>query len=194
MIKFSYDYGVNRSRQNTMISYCHSLGLGVMMNAWNPDDVMSGSPMMLDSRDIYLLESYLVSNNVYQNLTSWKIKADKCLSYSSSLGVSMACLSTSSTPISPSFSSTQFFSEAWFGTAFYNFNYFQATDIQYSASNNLLYAFQNPISSYGNTWQTNYVQTDSIYHYYRATETFTLQIYGDGATYGYGNLTMSSNG
>ncbi|CAF3208518.1 unnamed protein product [Rotaria sp. Silwood2] len=28
-----YDYGVTRSRQNTMISYCHSLNLGVMMNA-----------------------------------------------------------------------------------------------------------------------------------------------------------------
>ncbi|CAF5224305.1 unnamed protein product, partial [Rotaria magnacalcarata] len=74
-----YDYNVSRSRQNTMISYCHSLNLRVMMNAWNPDDVMSGSPMLLGSDDIYLLESYLISNGNYQSLAAWKIKADKCL-------------------------------------------------------------------------------------------------------------------
>ena len=40
------------------------------MNAWNPDDVMSGSPMLLGSNDIYLLESYLISNGNYQNLAA----------------------------------------------------------------------------------------------------------------------------
>lgn len=164
------------------------------MNAWDPDDVMSGSPMILNSQDFYLLESYLISNNIYQNLTLWKIKADKCLSYSITYGISMACLSTSSTSISSSFSSTQQFSQAWFGTAIYNFQYFQATDIQYSSTNNILYAFNNPISSYGNIWQTDYIQTDSNFHYYRSTDTETLQIYGDGATYGSGNFTILSNG
>ena len=164
------------------------------MNAWNPDDVMSGTPMMLGSGDIYLLESYLVSDNIYQNLTAWKIKADKCLSYESLYGISMACLSTSTTPISSSFGSTQQFSQAWFGTAIYNFDYFQATDIQYSASNNILYAFSNLISSYGSTWQTSAVQTDSNTHYYRSTNTYTVQIYGDGATYGSGNYSLLSSG
>jgi len=177
-----------------MISYCHSLNLQVMMNAWNPDDVMSGTPMLLDSNDIYLLESYLISDNIYQNLTTWKIKADKCLSYALSFGISMACLSTSSTPISSLFGFTQQFSQAWFGTAIYSFNYFQATDFQYSATNNILYAFSNPISSYGNIWQTNYILNDSNTHYYRSTDTYTLQIYGDGATYGSGNSTLLSNG
>lgn len=177
-----------------MINYCHGLNLRVMMNAWNPDDVMSGSSMILDSRDFYLLESYLISNNIYQNLTLWKIKADKCLSYSITYGISMACLATSTTPISSSFGSTQQFNQAWFGTAIYNFDYFQATDIQYSATNNMLYAFNNLISSYGNTWQTNDIQTDAITHYYRSTETYTLHVYGDGISYGYGNATLLSNG
>ncbi|CAF2522553.1 unnamed protein product [Rotaria sp. Silwood2] len=35
-----------------------------MMNTWDPDDVMFGSPMLLDSRNIYLLESYLISNDI----------------------------------------------------------------------------------------------------------------------------------
>ncbi|CAF2233508.1 unnamed protein product, partial [Rotaria magnacalcarata] len=189
-----YDYNVSRSRQNTMISYYHSLNLRVMMNAWNPDDVMSGSSMLLGSDDIYLLESYLISNGNYQSLAAWKIKADKCLSYASLYGISMATLSTSSTPISPSFGLTQQFSQAWFGTVIYNFQYFQATDIQYSASNNVLYAFENLLTSYGNSWQTADVQNDSNIHFYRSTDIYILQIYGDGVTYGNGSFTLLSNG
>ncbi|CAF4966230.1 unnamed protein product, partial [Rotaria magnacalcarata] len=81
---------------------------------------MSGSSMLLGSDDIYLLESYLISNGNYQSLAAWKIKADKCLLYASLYGISMATLSTSSTPISPSFGLTQQFSQAWFGTVIYN--------------------------------------------------------------------------
>lgn len=165
-----------------------------MMNAWNPDDVMSGSPMLLDSRDFYLLESYLISNNNYQNLTFWKTKGDKCLSYSQTYGISMATLSTSSTPISSTFGTTQKFFQAWFGTAIYNFDYFQATDIQYSASNNQLYTFSNPISFYGNTWQTNNIQTNSTTFYYRSTDTHILNIYGDGMSSGSGSASSLSSG
>jgi hypothetical protein len=161
-----------------------------MMNASDPDDVMSGTPMILNSQDFYLLDSYLIKDNIYQNLTLWKIKADKCLAYSNIYGISMACLSTTSGSLLSNFSDTQQFSQAWFGTAIYNFNYFQATDTQY----NTLYAFDNPISYYGNNWQTDYVQTDSINHYYRSTESYTLQIYGDGINYGSGNYTILSNG
>ncbi|CAF2856563.1 unnamed protein product [Rotaria sp. Silwood2] len=189
-----YDFNVTRSRQNTMISYCHALNLRVMINAWDPDDVMSGSSMLLDSRDIYLLESYLISNGTYQDLAAWKIKADKCLSYSNLYGISMATVSTSSTPIPSSFGSTQQFSQAWFGTAMYSFHYFQVTDIEYSANDAMLYAFEYPISSYGNTWQTNDIQNDSNIHYYRSTDTHTLHIYGDGVNYGSGNYSLLSNG
>ena len=185
---------MTRTRQTTMISYCHSLNLGVIMNAWNPDDVFAGSPMVLDSRDMYLLESYLISNGNYQNLTFWKIKADKCFNYAAMYGVSMACLATSTTPISASFGTSQQFSQAWFGAAMYDFDYFQVTDTQHSASNNMLYAFPNPISSYGTYWKTSNVQMNSSTYYYRATDTYVLQLFGDGATYGSGNASMVSNG
>ena len=177
-----------------MISYCHGLNLRVMMNAWNPDDVLSGTPMLLNSNDLYLLESYLISNGNYQNLTIWKIKADKCLSYAISTGVMMACLSTSTTSISASFSSSQQYLQAWFGTAMYNFQYFQATDISYSATNNVLYSFANSITSYGSTWQSNQVDQLSSSHFSRCTNTHCLHIYGDGATSGTGNYTFVSNG
>jgi hypothetical protein len=150
-----------------MISYCHSLKHGVIMNAWNPDDLFAGSPMVLDSRDIYLFESYLISDGVYQNLTLWKTKADQCLNYAIQYGVSMACLATSSAPISASFGTTQQFSQAWYGTSMYGFDYFQATDSQHSSSDNVLYAFSNPISSYGTFWKISGVQIDSSIDRYK---------------------------
>ncbi|CAF2956285.1 unnamed protein product [Rotaria sp. Silwood2] len=96
----------------------------VTMNTWDPDDVMFGSPMLLDSRNIYLLESYLISNGNYKNLMTWKRKADTFLSYSNSFGISMASLSTCSTPILSSYDSTPQLNQARFDTAIYNFHYF----------------------------------------------------------------------
>ena len=164
------------------------------MNGWNPDDVLGGSSVLLDSRDIYMLESYLISAGVYQNLTFWKTKADKCAAYSASLGVEMACLASSTTSISASYGSTQQFSQAWFGTALYNFDYFQATDNFHSSTNNVLYAFANPISFYGNTWPSSDIQNDSLTHYYRSTDTHTVHIYGNGFSSGSGNVSSLSNG
>jgi hypothetical protein len=103
-----------------MIDYCHSLG----MNAWNPDDVLSGENVRMNCDDIYLLESYLISDGNYFPLNDWKIKADKCAAYQKHLGVKMACLSTTKT--------NDQFTQAWFGTVIYNFDYFQATDIKKS--------------------------------------------------------------
>lgn len=37
--EFGYDYGNTRERQNTIVDYCHSKNLFVMVNAWNPDHV-----------------------------------------------------------------------------------------------------------------------------------------------------------
>ncbi|CAF0862878.1 unnamed protein product [Didymodactylos carnosus] len=189
-----YDFNVSRSRQATMFSYCHSLNLNVMVNAWNVDDVLSGSNVQLTSSDIYILESYLISNGVYQSLSAWKTKADKCLQYKQQLGIQIACLSTGTTSISSTFGTTAQFSQAWFGTAMYNFDYFQATDIFYSSSNNQLYFFANLRSSYGTQWQTSYVLNTSSTHYYRSTNLFTLDLYGDGSTYGYGNFSSAQSG
>jgi hypothetical protein len=50
------DCSVTRERQSKMIDYCHSIG----MNAWNPDDVLSGENIQMNSDDIYLLDSYLI--------------------------------------------------------------------------------------------------------------------------------------
>ncbi|CAF3628483.1 unnamed protein product [Rotaria sp. Silwood1] len=179
-----FDYGVTRQRQSNMIQYCHSKNMNVIMNAWNPDDIFSGANVQLNSNDIYLLESYLISNGKYLLLTDWKIKANKCANYQKLLGVKMACLSTPNT--------NDQFTQAWFGTAMYNFDYFQATDITYSASNNKLAFTANPSSSYGSRWQNDTISSNTKNTYFsRSTESWTLSIAGDGASWGYGTFTRN---
>jgi hypothetical protein len=185
-----YDYGTTRARQDTMINYCHQKGLHVIMNAWNPDDVMGGTGVAITSGDTYLLESYLISEGNYTSLTDWKTKADKCAAYQTSLGVKMACLSSGVTPLPSDFNTTDPFTQAWFGAAIYNFDYFQATDENYSASNNTVYYFPNISSAYGTTWRTTSVTDSASVHFYRSTDTWTLHVHGDGATWGYGGFTQ----
>ena len=151
------------------------------MNAWNPDDVMSGPNMTLTSNDIYLLESYLVANNNYTSLTDWKIKANKCANYQNTLGIKMACLSTGNT--------NDQFTQAWFGTAMYNFDYFQNTDYEYSANDNVLSFNPNPSTTYGTTWQSTGVTANTANtNFSRSTESWKLLVSGNGATWGYGTF------
>ncbi len=156
--------------------------MNVIMNAWNPDDVLAGVDVQLNANDIYLLESYLISNGEYSSLTDWKIKADKCADYQKHLGVKMACLSTPKT--------NDQFTQAWFGTAMYNFDYFQATGIHYSSDNNNLIFTANPSSDYGTVWQNDTISYNATAaRFSRSTESWTLSIAGDGATWGYGTFT-----
>jgi hypothetical protein len=165
-----------------MIEYCHSQNMNVIMNAWNPDDVLGGENMQLNEDDIYLLESYLVSNGKYLSLTDWEIKANKSANYQINLGVRMACLSTTKT--------NDQFTQAWFGTAMYNFDYFQTTDIRYSSSNNKLTFTANPSSSYGTIWINDTVASNPTKTYFsRSTDSWILSIAGDGVSWGYGTFT-----
>jgi hypothetical protein len=164
-----------------MIDYCHSAGMNVIMNAWNPDDVFAEGNIRLNSNDIYLLESYLVSDGKYLSLTDWKIKADKCAKYQKSLGVQMACLSTTKT--------NEQFTQAWSATAMYNFDYFQATDENYSPTNNKLAFTANPSSNYGTVWKSDTISSSTDHtRFSRSTESWTLIVAGDGASWGYGTF------
>ncbi|CAF4754314.1 unnamed protein product [Rotaria sp. Silwood2] len=176
-----FDYLVTRQRQSNMIKYSHSKHMSVIMNAWNPDDIFNGTNVQLHSNDIYLLESYLVSNGQYLSLTDWKIKADKCVKYQKRFGTKMACLSTPMT--------NDQFTQTWFGTAIYNFDYFQATEITYSASNNQLTFKPNPSSSYGKFWLSDKISSNTQHSIFsRSTESWTLIVAGDGASWGYGTF------
>lgn len=103
-----YDYQVPRSRLNTLLDYAHNLGMGVMVNAWTPADVMgsavdatynpSGTATHMNSTDFYLLESWIVNTNAYSShngyatMSDIKTRADSAVSYRSTLGVKVTTI------------------------------------------------------------------------------------------------------
>lgn len=152
------------------------------MNAWNPDDVMSRGDVQLNKNDIYLLESYLVANGSYTSLHEWKAKADKCAKYQKDLGIQMACVSSTKTDDQ--------FTLAWFGTAMYNFDYFQATDINYGASDAQLPFRANLHSRYGKIWKSDVITSNTEKtRFSRLTDSRMLSIEGDGVTWGRGKFS-----
>ncbi len=124
---FGYDYYVSRSRQNEAVAYAHSIGLSVIANGWNPDDVFgtdynatynpSQVGTQLNSNDFYLSESYLIMLNDYQNPAEWKYKADLLKNYQNSIGFKI--LSVTTTTATGAYSASKFH-YAWYGAALYN--------------------------------------------------------------------------
>ncbi len=181
-----FDYKVTRDRQNMAINYCRSQDLKVFMNAWNPDDILP----ILNENDYYLAESFLVGHDKYLSLNDWKIKADKCYNYMINKGTKIACVATGGENINADFNKNDKFSMAWIGTAMYNFHYFQATNLIYSANNNMAYYFSNLNDFYGKQLkQKEGIVKENDTHFYRETDTHTLHIYGNGSSQGYGKIT-----
>lgn len=185
-----FDYGVTRERQNVVIQHCRQQNLQIMMNAWDPSDVIGGNSLMGEN-DFYLAESFLVGHDKYFALDAWKKKADACHNYMKTKGVKIVCLATGGENISSTFNTTDKFSLAWIGTAMYNFSYFQMTNFLYSANNNTVYHFPNPSTSYGTIFKDDLPQKDNETHYFRTTDTHTLHIYGNGSTQGSGKLNKN---
>ncbi|MFI9271877.1 hypothetical protein ACIGXM_14320 [Kitasatospora sp. NPDC052896] len=99
-----YDFQVPRARLNAVLDYIHSKGMGAIVNAFNPDDVMSpnidptynpeGLPTHMGTADFYLLESWVVNTTPavgyvdgYAGMFSIKSRADSAVAYRKSLGV-----------------------------------------------------------------------------------------------------------
>lgn len=101
--QFGFDYGLTRTKQNTIVDYAHSKNMKVFVNAWNPDDVFlrsSGKDHRLTSgSDWYLAESHYVLNGNWQSVADWESKSDKMASYKTSSGVNMACITTTTSAL-----------------------------------------------------------------------------------------------
>ena len=99
---YGYDYHTSRSRQNSILSYVHSKGIGAILNAFNADDALgstidatynpTGTPTVAGASDVLLLESW-VCNSVsyaspyYATISDVKTRGDKAIGYRSSLGI-----------------------------------------------------------------------------------------------------------
>lgn len=97
-----YAYHVSRSRQNAIIDYIHSKGVGAILNVFNPDEVLSsavdatynpaGTPTTANGSDVLLLESWVCNSDAYSapyyaTFSDIKTRADKAIGYRTSMGI-----------------------------------------------------------------------------------------------------------
>jgi hypothetical protein len=97
-----YDFHVSRARQNAIISYIHTKGVGAILNAFNADDVLAstvnatynpgGTPTVANSTDVLLLESWVCNTDAYASpyyatFSDIKTRGDGAVAYRNSLGI-----------------------------------------------------------------------------------------------------------
>ncbi len=97
-----YAYHVPRSRQNAIINYIHSKGVGAFLNSFNPDEILSstvdatynpsGTASSANSSDVLLLESWVFNSDAYASpfyatFSDIKTRADAARAYRNSMGI-----------------------------------------------------------------------------------------------------------
>jgi len=202
-----WDFQVNRSRLIEAVEYIHEKDMVVILNAWNPDDVLSGAyneaynpdslPTPLQAGDGYLSESYQITQGECQDLSAWATKADKCLDYKNNLGISIYAVATGDNTGGDSVFE-QKYDYFWWSFIIYGFDYFQYTNFNYSASNgptgepwanNLIF---HPAQS------ANYIYKESIITHTHEDHCHTrptindeeVYIIGDGQMWGKGGISQ----
>ena len=177
-----YDYGVDRSRQNTLIDYTHSQGLKVFVNAWNPNDVFADDPdpTHLQAGDWYLAESHPVANGHFSDLNDWWNKSQLLDTYRAQTGVQIATISTGSDSYS-GWANQAVFRQALWANYLFAFDGFGFTNSQYSASGsgaNRLRALPPVATNIGTTY-LGPPQTTTANSYTRLTDKGTIFVFGD---------------
>jgi len=181
-----FDFHVSRERQNTLVNYSHSKGLSVMLNAWNPDDVLTGSPTIpFTSSDYCLAESWMVSQgypNLYEALSQWQIRAYKYFNNSKISGVKIAAISSGPNTNQP-------YTYAWWGATMYGIDTFGYTNIEYSSYGseaNILRKLNNPSPDLiGNSFLDDQIIKVSPQQYKRQTDKGVIYVEDNGEKKGY---------
>jgi hypothetical protein len=127
------DYGVTRARFDAVVRYTHSLGLSVLANAWNPDDVLARS-LTMGPGDGYLGENDVLSDGQFLSPATYKPKLAKMAAYKAKLGITLYETATSY-DLQHADALTAQVMAALQG---YNIDAFHLTDPIYSCSDNVL--------------------------------------------------------
>ncbi|MDQ0677395.1 hypothetical protein QFZ30_000777 [Arthrobacter pascens] len=88
------DYGVSRDRFDATVKYAHSLGLSVLANAWDPDDVLAHSVTM-GAEDGYMGENDVLSDGQFLAPAIYQPKLAKMAAYKAKLGITLYETATS---------------------------------------------------------------------------------------------------
>jgi hypothetical protein len=186
--EFGFDFGNDRARQNVFIDFAHNNGLYVFANAFHIDDALAdnnSSATHLKPGDFYLLENFMVTDGKLNTFSDYQSRGQRAYYYMRKKGVGIAV--QASLPLSSLNSSTpasDLFKYVWCGTAMYNFDALQVTDLYFSAltaSNNYVNIFPNLYTSYGTFFiQPDWVTAASSTDYTRSTNSKTFHITNNG--------------
>jgi len=203
-----WDFEVGRARLNQAVECPHNHGMNVIVNAWNPDDVLSDTyhetynpdnlPTQLQPGDGYLYESYQISQGRYQDFNLWAEKADKCLTYKNTQGIKIYCVALGGdTGNDPDFQEK--FDYFWWSFLLYGFDYYQYTNLHYSASNgpydepwanSLLYHHPDQPRKYIYTENTITHICENYCHTRLTSDGGKVYLIGDGHTWGTGGISQ----
>lgn len=123
---FGYDSLVTRERQNEAVSYVHSLGLPVIVNALNPDHAFGSQHNLLynpnsvatalNSSDFYLYEGYQIKSGAYETKENWQNKVMKLKAYQAALNFRILSVTTNDSD--NNYDESKFF-YAWYSALLY---------------------------------------------------------------------------
>lgn len=92
-----------RQRQIEIVDYIHSLGMDIIFNAWDPDDLFikeDSNPLTINSSDYYLYESYIIKEDGALDFSDYRAKINKMQAAKQNYNIGLLGLSTTSQPIS----------------------------------------------------------------------------------------------
>ncbi|MGH3321657.1 MAG: hypothetical protein ACRDN9_16080 [Streptosporangiaceae bacterium] len=127
------DYGVSRTRFDSAVRHAHGLGLSVLANAWNPDDVLAGSSTM-GRGDGYLGENDVLRDGRFLPPSTYRPKLTRMAAYKRALGITLYATGTTPRPAERQ----HLASRAVTALAPYGVDAFQLTDPDYSSRDNRL--------------------------------------------------------
>jgi hypothetical protein len=147
-----YDFPVvTRERQNLAVRIIHSLGLSAFMNAYFPDHLFSVEdklpyangtgknpehlPPLLDKRDMFLLESFLVKNGTYESVSAWQARLNQALKFRRRYGTRI--LATTTTTALKPFDAEKF-NYAWWTALLFGLDGFGWGEPDFAALSNEL--------------------------------------------------------
>lgn len=131
--QFGYDFGTTRNYQNQIFNYIHNQNLIAFVNAWNPDDVLSGNNNLLPT-DWYLAESFAIKNNQYDdyieenNELHWINKGNKLLNYN----IQVATIGTFGNDVNQSYDQNKM-DYAYYAANLFGFDAYGWGELNYSS-------------------------------------------------------------
>ena len=188
---YGFDFGVDRARQTTLISYTHAQSLTAFVNAWVPEDVFEmsdGITTPLKAGDWYLSESSPIVNGAFQDLDFWWSKSQKLANYNTTFGINIAAVAMGSDGYTGWANQPEYRQSLWAAYLF-GWQAFGWTNSQFSASGSSANEINSPpdlATDVGTTYLSAPTMVSSTM-YTRTTNTGTMVVYGNssdgGGTY-----------